>query len=105
MDLQGHELIIASFENINKDGEVLTKSTHCKHVVPWIPLTIRDKVQHFALIWNLRNLLLQKCAPDAWLTVLRARDKELCIRRDGESDHEFLAVCTEESLLNAGSLS
>ena len=66
------QLVLSPLENVDEHWEVLAEAAQSEHIIPGIPLAIRDKVQHTALIGLVRHHFFHRCVPDARFAVLRA---------------------------------
>ena len=99
----GLQLDFGSLVDIDEDGELLAEAAECKHVVSRIPLAVRNKIKHAALVGLVWHHILHSRIPDPRLAIFRARDKILGIWGDRTAHQLVLRVRSEESLLDAGS--
>jgi len=96
------ELLFRPLICVHKDGEMLSKTTNCKHVVSGIPNTVRHHIKQFAFVSAGSVHLLERGIPDSGLSIFWTRNQELPIRWNRAADLEIFAHRAEESFFNSG---
>ena len=66
------KLFLRSLIDIDKNWKLLTKPRQCHHIVPWVPIDVRDNVHElaFELLCLLDKWLLKICVPNEWGSIL-----------------------------------
>lgn len=80
---------------------MLAKPTNSKHIVSWVPYTVGNHIQKFALVRPGAVHLFERRIPDPRFPVFRSRDQELTVWGDSTSHMQSFTLCAEKSFLNS----